>query len=505
MDKLEMCRMLPTAPPAELVSYAYKNHFSQLGNNITVYKRVNITQAPEISRTMTPEDWDEYYKARRNTWAAECTCSACEDTWNTGWLGGPLKSIMILSGEDGWTYPYFNTDQSDPQDVVIPVNGNDSFSCPICGVNTTLTHVEKVRGGFTRRLLIMNVGNVGKYTTIFYWLLRRQLDVDGIDYRSVEPWNAYVLDEKGKISRFCYSSYDGWRASSTTNDAFYSKYASGDGDIYNYRYGGRVWSSVPSQLGCTGEKTGLAEYVRKGGLMPLLYLKTWRKKPAIESLVNAGWAKLVSEMLCEESGHEIKEGQLEGIDWTKNRPHEMLGLGLDKPQFKALCTNSPDGWDMDEFNAWHRYHAGGGKANAVDFGLYWTQFTKQGITAAIEAMGVYNVDLPQIDRYLSKQKLERAECRQLTDTWRMTAMLYGRTELTHEEMWPRDLIARHDQLSDMNLKELGKDGWAVYLAGFKLIQEKYGGLQWTDGDLCIRLPANNGDLIREGEVLRHCV
>ena len=87
----------------------------------------------------------------------------------------------------------------------------------------------------------------------------------------------------------------------------------------------------------------------------------------------------------------------------------------------------------------------------------------------------------------------------------MTSMLYGRTALTHEEMWPKKLLRKHDELTALNLQEKGKDSWSMYLAGFKMIQEKYGQLQWTDGELCIRLPSHNGDLIREGEVLRHCV
>lgn len=153
-----------------------------------------------------------------------------------------------------------------------------------------------------------------------------------------------MVDEKGKINRFCYKN-SGWRSSSATNDAYYSKYVSGDGDIYNHRYGGHVCPAVPCQLGCTGEKTGLAEYVRSGGQMPLLYLKTWRKKPAIENLINAGWTKLVSAKLDKESDpYEINEGVLKGIDCTKARPHEMLGM--DKASFKILRKSNPEGWSM---------------------------------------------------------------------------------------------------------------------------------------------------------------
>ena len=502
MDKVELCRLLPTEAPVEVVNMAYKNHLDQLGGNITIYKRVNVTQTPEIKAFMTPESWDEYYNRRKNTWAAECTCTYCGETWHTAWGGGPMKSIFVIVGEDGQTYPFYNSDSPEPGDAV-ELSGNDGFLCPVCGMGTTLTHVAKVRGGFMRRLLIMSVGNVGQYTGVFYWLVYRRFDVDGCDYRHVEPWNAYLLDEKGKINRFCHTN-SGWRSSTTINDAYYSKYASGDGDIYNHRFGGHVCPSVPSQLGCTGEKTGLAEYVRNGGQMPLLYLKTWRKKPTIENLVNAGWTKLVSAKLDKEADpYEVNEGKLLGIDCSKTKPHEMLGI--DKVSFRAMRRSSPEGWSMEQFDSWKSYQTSGGRANAAEFNLYWQQFTSYGISTAIEAMDVYDVDLPQIDRYLRKQHLSRTECRLLTDTWRMTGILYGRTKLSHEEMWPRNLLQKHDQLSELNLKEMGKESWAMYLSGFKMIQEKYGELQWTDGDLCIRLPANNGDIVREGEVLRHCV
>ena len=30
-------------------------------------------------------------------------------------------------------------------------------------------------------------------------------------------------------------------------------------------------------------------------------------------------------------------------------------------------------------------------------------------------------------------------------------------------------------------------------------------MEWTDGELCIRLPRDNGELVAEGDTLRHCV
>lgn len=500
MDKEAVRQLLPEEPPAEVVNMAYRDHFSQLGGNITIYKRVNMTRFPELQREMSPDDWDEFEHRSQNIWAAECTCTCCGETWYTAWGGGPMKSIFVVIGEDGQTYPFYN--DSPEQGDAVELTGNDGFLCPVCGEGTTLTHVDKVRSGFMRRLLIMSVGNAGKYTAIFYWLLYRRFDIDGDDYRHVEPWNAYVIDENGRLHRYCHKNV-GWVYSKLKNDAYYSKYVSGDGDIYNHRYGGHVCNIVPSQLGCTGEKTGLAEYVRNDGQMPLLYLKTWQQKPTIENLVNAGWARLISAKIDRESDpYEISVANLQGIDCTKTRPHEMLGM--DKASFRAI--NKGNGcWSAEEFDAWRSYKTFGGGVTAQEFDRYWTKFTNYGITTVVEAMAAYDVDLPKIDRYMQKQALSRTEVRLLTDTWKMTGILYGRTELTHEEMWPKDLVKKHDELSELNIQEQGKDGWARYLSGFKMIQDKYGEIQWTDGDLCIRLPANNGDLIREGSVLRHCV
>ena len=35
--------------------------------------------------------------------------------------------------------------------------------------------------------------------------------------------------------------------------------------------------------------------------------------------------------------------------------------------------------------------------------------------------------------------------------------------------------------------------------------DKYGQLQWTDGELCIVLPKSHAELVQEGNILRHCV
>ena len=63
----------------------------------------------------------------------------------------------------------------------------------------------------------------------------------------------------------------------------------------------------------------------------------------------------------------------------------------------------------------------------------------------------------------------------------------------------------HDRLSEARLLRLDAGKSQKLQAGFDAVLQTYGGLQWTDGDLEILLPKSNLELVREGQVLRHCV
>lgn len=70
-----------------------------------------------------------------------------------------------------------------------------------------------------------------------------------------------------------------------------------------------------------------------------------------------------------------------------------------------------------------------------------------------------------------------------------------------EELWPRDLRAAHDRIFAAKKQREDKDSIANFLA----VAKKWAALEWSDGEICIRLPRCNGDLVREGHVLHHCV
>lgn len=500
MDRKEMCAMLPTKMPREMERSIFLDYLDELGGNRTFYKRVSLLERPELQPLMAPSDWEAYERNKQSHWAAACTCSSCGETWYTQWNKG--GSISVIDAEDGQIYPCFDEESPEPGQV-IHVAHNDGLLCPVCWSQTTLVRASK-SSCFTRRRMFCSIENVGIYTTIICWMAFRMIDSDGFVFEESYPWQAYVLNEAGNLHRYIWHRGEGWKSSRTCSDAFWICYTSGDG-VYNNVKGGFVHCKVPSLIGCTGEKTGLYEYITGGGQWPIVYLRTWRKYPQIENLVKTPFIRLVETLIDFECGqYEIPGASLPGLDFSKTRPHEMLHM--DRNSYRSLCNSGATMWHRTMYESWIKYQTSGGCASALEFHGYWSRFTHYGVQTLLEMREIYpDIDFPQVDRYFRRQGLSRSELRLLPDTWKMTRRLTGRTNLAHEEIWPRDLRATHDRLMEIELAELAKNGAGLYRAGFQVILDQYGDLQWTDGELCIVLPKDNAELIREGSVLRHCV
>ena len=494
--------------PDNVLRWTMKKHLAQLGADVTVFRRVSITLAPDIKRTMRPEDWEEYETKTKRSWVAQCDCAVCGNTYYTDWVNTARhKGIALIEGPDGCTYP--SIDDHDPQEgSCIEIGEGDGFLCPYCAAVTHLRHASRLRGGRTWKLCVASVDNIGKYTAVLCWLVSRCLDEDGNDIHGIRPWQAYVIDEAGRLNRYLFDQHqEEWRYSHTRCDAFFCKYPSSDGGVYNYRYGGYTCNELPSLVGCTGEKTGLHAYVRCGGQMPILYLKTWRWHKGIENLVNAGWTPLVEGFFETETDGKDKEipcAVMDGIELDAKRPYEMLHM--DRAAFRAVRKERPEGWSLTQYEAWIKYIECGGLADGAMFDRYYGVFGLSGTNALFEMRGIKpEIDFPKLERYLQKQGMRCTDAGTLLDTWKMEIRMFGRCHLTGEELWPRNLFETHERLARMVRLEQNRDDWSKFLAGFVAVRERYKALEWTDGELCVVLPKDNGDLIREGDVLRHCV
>lgn len=520
MNIEEIMAALPTAAPEELVNEAVAENVEDLGGNLLIFSRASVERTSEWKAIMEPEDIERFNKSRKRMWAAECTCTVCGSEWLSGWVGG--GEILLYEGEDGCTYPGICELGEEGTKFV---GAGDDCLCPYCEATVRGIQRKSLQNGRTYQVMVATVGNVGRYTAVFYWLVSRRIGKTGVEAESAVPVAAAVLDEDGGIKMFTRSHSGGygkiypgseWRENERANDPDIWPYHSADSCKNKKKGAVLLPGKTPDQTGKTGEKTGLESYIRQGGHHPLGYLRFWDRHRSVENLVKAGgWVRVIDEALESElaawqnEGHgNVKGFRLEDAAfWEGVRPHDILGMT--KEEFrKAKRWN----WKLEDLELWTgaiRYEMAG-PGGAEVFNDYLYRYGAGDIEAYINRVldGENIPGIREIDKYLKKQnrqiglfQREHGSLGMYLDYWRMMNEQLER-EMTPAELWPGDLRGAHDELVAAN-----RDVWntSVKKEEFEKIYKKWKTLEWSDGEICIRLPRSNADLVKEGKKLCHCV
>jgi len=521
---------LPEKPRKGMLDWAVTNHKEELGGELVLFNRESVTIEPPLMDVMSAEDYAERERKIVRRWGARCSCTACGEDFIAGYIshggskvpscgGGPkIRGIRLYQGEDGLLYSgycgdeyagnHYNAIQS------TEIAESEEFNCPECGELVKLVHSGDLRNGRTYQLLIASVENVQGYTAVVTWLVSRRADPYGYFVTSVRPREAAVVSKKA-IRCFTHALYgqwgetdnEAWRALSRFSDSMQKKYYDWPSAMHK-KVGGWCWPDVPGLAGQTGEKTGLAEYIKGGGNWPVTYLKLWSKRPNIENIVKAGWVDAlesgIDEAITDTLAYRqmMSDVELNWINWSEVKPHRMLGVT--RREVKEGRAWRWTWQHMQLFQITQGYYSR--EMSATEFNGYCKLLGLDGIDK-INSMvndGYSNFELPVVVRYLQKQSNTRPdEGVQLLVDYRtaVDSNSVAGEQLTHEQLWPRDLLAAHDRATEI---EAHKDD-KKYQAGFDRVLEKCGAIEWTDGELCIRLPRSNSDLIAEGNKLRHCV
>lgn len=501
MDREAFAELLPEKAPYDLAAWVRETQAGEVGSSAyTVYRCERA--AGEASMM----DLFENRIRGKNIWATACTCTECGEVWLTR-KGATADSFFVMEGEDGGIY---TADPGmDPEDAYayMEVTEGDGLYCPICGEETIVMRAKTIGNGKTKRLQIAELANIDGYTVILYWLAENHITQYGA-WLELVPRYAYALDEKGKIRAFSHRQSGGyamdapsqkWRPVKKFADKWNALYY--DWQSINGRKGGSVgWPKVPEDMaGTTGEKTGLAGYwAATQGELPLQYLKLWQKCPAVENLVYAGFYKLLENIIeiTFNYGYDLATEAGKTLDLTKRKPHELLRLS--KEDYRAVDHSVKPG-NLQLFQRFRRLEP------KADAGKLWARVRSGGGVALLDQIKRYGGSLDRYDRYLEKQGLNIRNIGLLADTRRFAQEAHPRQKLTEEELWPQRLQQTHDRLSEARLLQLDAGKSQKLQAGFDAVVQTYGGLQWTDGDLEILLPKSNMELVREGQVLRHCV
>lgn len=519
MEIQKALTMLPTEAPENFLWEAVEENKRELGGDLLIFSRESDVLTPEWKQVMDPEDKAAFIKGCKRVWAARCTCTSCGSEWMSGWAGG--GEILIYEGDDGLTYP----------GVCLPgeegtrfVGEGDDCLCPYCESPVRGIERKTLKNGRTHQVMVTTVGNVGEYTAIFYWLVSRRIGREGVEKESAAPVAAAVLDEDGGIHMFTRSHSGGygkiypggeWRESRRANDPDIWAYHSADSFNNKKKGACLLRGKIPDQVGKTGEKTGLESYIRQGGAYPLGYLRFWSGHRSVENLVKAGgWVKAIDEAIEGEldAYRNAGRGNVTGIEledvaeWGYAKPNEMLRMT--KEEFRKACGW---GWSLGIMELWREAlcfeMATEGAAEA--FNGYLDRYGEGGVAQYIghETGGEDVPPIWEIDKYLRKQERKhglhpRTALGMYIDYWDMMDEYTGARRMTPAEMWPGDLRGAHDDLAEaIREKKAVKTGKAE----FEKVYQKWKGLEWSDGEICIRLPRSDEDLKSEGKTLRHCV
>lgn len=516
MTRDKICAMLPETPRKGMMEACLAaNLQDELGGELILYSRERYEDYEEpIMRTMTAEDWERRERSRRRTWAALCTCTACQEDYYLGWVEG--GHVDCYQGEDGIIYDGV---PRKGDEGILQVQEDDEIVCPVCGTYGKLTRRVKLKSGRTKQVAVNTVENVGKLTAVVTWIVSRRFDEYGYAATEARPRGAAVIRENGKLWFFTHERYGPygqqaarpqWEPQHSGSDFQQKKYYDW-GSISNRKIGCWTWSDVPEQLGQTGEKTGLADYMSAGGVWPILYLRFWQSHPAVENIVKAGWFRIVESELDEAVwsargyGGEVRKIEPEWGDWCAKKPSEILWMS------KEEIRNGPAwGWGAREIALWWETVCYGNatRGDASVFAGYLKDYGYEQLYSFMGDVtdGWYELELWKIDRYLRRQQKKhmlplRQSLGMYVDYRKMLDRATNGAKTTEIEKWPPDLRAAHDRLA----AAVEAEADLKWKKAFRETAEKWKHIEWTDGELCAILPRENSELTREGKTLQHCV
>lgn len=507
-------------PPPGLLEAAMAEYPVDLGGNLMVFSRVSHAPDDEDGGPQWTED-----PAPRK-WAARCCCTKCGADWLSGWMdgrhGGP--GVYLAEGPDGTLYPGIPNAPDAESDGCAEWEGvreardgdEDPVACPLCGAELYPASAGELRGGQTFRLMIAVLSRAGDHTAVMYWTAERTLGIrHGVARASasVSPFAAAVVDDGGSVRVFRWMR-GGWVFPKDGADPEDLRYRSCEA-VNHTKIGCAVLPAFLSRpaKGDTGEKTGIYEYMAAGGCCPAKYLRFRRVAPTVENLLKSGWGRAVVTAIAAEydrhlggTGHRIYNEEIQLIaDYAHAKPSAMLTMTRTEARMGKEWN-----WDAETLMLWQGLCVGPepvllGPGDAAVFHRMVREYGIDNIRrwGNPDDGGIPEYTLPEAEKYLRRQMrlcgLHPPEAFTMLLDYRvmLNQTAEGPEDFPTETLWPNRLRTAHDALAARF-----KDGGSY---DFGPVLRRWGKLEWTDGQYCVRLPRKLADLTEEGNRLHHCV
>lgn len=432
--------------------------------------------------------------------AARCRCTACGESFWTGWISGGMCRNGGAGGIRLW-------EEGKPKEVT----DWNSCHCPECGAEVNARHLRSgseyaVETAFPMTLHRIPVKGEKDRLALVCWQVVKYFDGAGMRHFRFHPYEAVVAEEKA-LRRITFH---------------------GGG------FGGVYWLDEPHQCrslqdmmqdvteivcpegiekaveGTTCENAKLEIYLEDGRInFPAAWVRLWQKRGGrAESLLTCGAGGIVGNLIGQEKIAETKSyyqrstynssfPQLRALDWKKRRPWEILRLRGKDELREAVALQARANLGGKTWKLWLE----GRKA-----GKPWTLADAEALEGMKhpERITATEISPTKAARYLAGQRRrwpgDDADEIMLTDYWNM--MMEGFDILRDPAlMWPDRLKREHDRAAARQKKEANRKLDASILKQ----AEKLERFSLTLDGITIRPARSAGELETEGKCLHHCV
>lgn len=400
---------------------------------------------------------------------------------------------------------------TDPADNETKVSYNTCI-CPSCGKGMKAMHISRFRYWYEiDRHFFCSAHNVRGHLCLLSWSVSKNTDKDGNVRFFTNMWEGVVI-VGGCLTRVvgctrCMSSVSfniKWEVRSRGEDFI------GACDFYElYGYSRALVESTDSANSALFEYMEANKYSK---IFPGAYMQAWCKHPNIENLVRAGCGSYVGEVIEEcvsrEGSYYAPEklhisAAAPYINFKEVKPHRMLGL--EKSEMHIAQTRKIKTVEFyREIKQDQDIKLDDRCLDAVDVFKIW-QIKELTDTP----FHCYRVPVVRMLGYLVKQRERYKNIAPeqlitpvyLRDYWNAVFGVYGKMEKS--VLYPKDLVSAHDRMI-LQVKEKEDEALNAKIAQ-RLPELEKRCYESESLGLMIRPAATQGELIKEGKYLHHCV
>ncbi|MGN0181441.1 MAG: PcfJ domain-containing protein [Candidatus Ornithomonoglobus sp.] len=484
MDVEELIKKVPFAPPEGMKRWL----FTLPRNEYIIYKA----------------GWQTDYLTDERERVVECVCTACESMFKMPYVRSCSCSRYSTSGTFGFLDENNET-----------VTSYDKCKCPICGAEATAIHVSCLYNPRRNTKLVISIHKVDDAAAIIQWKAKYMVYKDGRTDYEIEPDEAYLFGKKEWVRLCTWSNapfgnrhYTGrWTARKRCDDMV---------NVINKQH---IFPFDAKELdGTAMENSKLDLYINCcERVYPVSYLRLYQIHHNVENLVTSGLGNIISGKIkrhCPRngcySGDYGKMGSvrnIKGIDFKKNKPHEMLGLS--KEEYRAAVR---DQWSEETVEYYKHMKPFGADYRDVCWYIdviperYRYEFTAFSDTKDADGNVVkFNkLDVGKTASYLMKQQTkyenDNNEWSMLKDYWNMLIQL-GSDYNNPETRYPQRLKRAHDQAAERIGYKKNKKTEEAFISRYNKLSK----FSYFNDVLEIHPARSAYEMENEGKTLHHCV